>query len=194
MSTRLASAGVAVARDRAQALLADLPDRWAHTVGVARRAEEFAVILDEPEHDLLVIAAWLHDIGYSPAVAVHGFHPLDGAIYLDGHGWPARVSALVAHHSEARFVAREHGLQPATDRYPRELSALADALTYADQTTGPTGEPLSVRARMSEMLDRHGPDSAQARVHHLRAARLLAAATRVRARLLAAGAPYAAGL
>jgi HD superfamily phosphodiesterase len=32
--------------------------------------------------DLLEAAAWLHDIGYSPEIAVSGFHPLDGARYL----------------------------------------------------------------------------------------------------------------
>ena len=30
----------------------------------------------------MTAAAWLHDIGYAPAVDDTGFHPLDGARYL----------------------------------------------------------------------------------------------------------------
>jgi hypothetical protein len=42
---------------------------------------------------------------------------------------------------------------------------LADALTYADQTTGPNGEPMTIEARISDMLRRHGPNSPNAKVH-----------------------------
>ncbi|WP_349497869.1 HD domain-containing protein [Actinoallomurus iriomotensis] len=63
------------ARDLARQLLErPLPRRWAHTQGVAGRAESLA-----GEADLLAAAAWLHDIGYSPEVVDTGFHPLDGA-------------------------------------------------------------------------------------------------------------------
>lgn len=83
-----------------------------------------------------VAAAWLHDIGYGAAAVRTGLHPLDGADFLDSHGWPERLSALVAHHSGARFVADELGLGLSMRRYPYESSTVSDALTYADQTIG----------------------------------------------------------
>ena len=60
---------------------------------------------------------------------------------------------------------------------------MADALTYADQTTGPYGRAMSIEKRMREMLARHGPDSANARVHHVRRPYLTAVAQPVRQRL-----------
>jgi hypothetical protein len=57
---------------------------------------------------------------------------------------------------------------------------VADALTYADQTIG---RRVDVHARMADMLDRHGPSSPNARVHHLRGAVPAAVAERVERRL-----------
>jgi hypothetical protein len=39
---------------------------------------------------------------------------------------------------------------------------VAEALTYADQTTGPDGHQMDVADRLAEMLRRHGPDSPNA--------------------------------
>jgi putative nucleotidyltransferase with HDIG domain len=180
---RQANPRVNVARSLAAMLLAELPERWSHTVAVARRAHELAATVEAEQRDVLLVAAWLHDIGYGPEVVCTGFHPLDGASYLDRHGWPPRVAGLVAHHSGAHLVAPEHGLVAALNRYPREESPVSDALAYADQTVGPAGLRLPIRARMSEMLRRHGPGSAQAKAHHLRGPFLLAAAERVERRL-----------
>ena len=83
----------------AEHLLSPLPDRWLHTQAVARRAEELAVTVDPSDRNVLVAAAWLHDIGYSPLAHATGFHPLDGARYLEAHGWAPRISGLVAYHS-----------------------------------------------------------------------------------------------
>jgi uncharacterized domain HDIG len=174
---------VRVARALAESLLAELPDRWAHTVGVARRAEELAGTVDPADRVVLVVAAWLHDIGYGGAVADTGFHPLDGARYLEWHGWPRRVTALVAHHSGAEFLARAQGLDAELARYPREESPVADALAYADQTTGPTGDRVTVEERLAEVLVRHGPGSAHARAHRLRGPYLLEVGERVERRL-----------
>lgn len=126
---------------------------------------------------------WLHDIGYGAAAVRTGFHPLDGADFLAGHGWPERLSALVAHHSGARFVADALGLGVLMRRYPYELSPVSDALTYADQTVGQYGRRLDLAERMADMLRRHGPQSANARAHPQRAPYLLAVADRVEARL-----------
>jgi len=104
---------------------------------------------------------------------------VDGAVDLDRGGWPRRVCSLVAHHSGADFVARARGLSAALDRYPADRSPVSDALTYADQTVGPRGQRVSIDERMAEMLARHGRDSIQAAVHHLRAPYLRAVAERV---------------
>src|SRR6266508_2813515 len=111
------------ARDVAQAVLSGLPSRWRHTVGVARCAEELAATLDADDGEQLVAAAWLHDIGYAEDLVDTGFHPLDGARFLDRHRWPSRISALVAHHSGAAFVATARGpyLLAVAERVERQL-------------------------------------------------------------------------
>lgn len=178
------------ARDLAQILLDGQTERWRHTIGVARRAEDLGGTVDD-EAEILISAAWLHDIGYSPAVHDTGFHPLDGARYLDRHRWPTQLSALVAHHSGARFVAAvldsRRGLPTALDGYPREESAVSDALTYADQTVGPAGRRMTLQERATDMLDRHGPDSPNAQVHDVRWPYLVEVADRVERRLHSAG-------
>jgi putative nucleotidyltransferase with HDIG domain len=169
------------ARELAAHLLGTMGDRWRHTIAVAARAAELAATVASTDRDLLVSAAWLHDIGY--ATPVTGFHPLDGARHLDRLGWPGRISALVAHHSGARFAAEVLGLADALDTYPREAGPVADALTYADQTVDNRGRRVSVRDRLADMLHRHGPDSPNAKAHHLREPHLLTIAGRVEARL-----------
>jgi hypothetical protein len=183
MGAVVAGGRVTVARTLAEILLKPLPGRWRHTIGVAGRAEELRDTVDPADHDVLLVCAWLHDVGYSPLAHETGFHPLDGAAYLLRQGWPVRVAGLVAHHSGAHFMARAQGFQDALDGYPAELSALADALTYADQSTGPDGQRLPIRLRMAEMLARHGPASVQAQVHPVRGPYLLAVADRVERRL-----------
>lgn len=175
---------VRTAQDTARHLLSGLDDRWQHTQGVARRAAELADLLDA-DPDVLVTAAWLHDIGYAGCLGVTGFHPLDGADYLVGHGWPVRIAGLVAHHSGARFVAAARGLARALAAYPDEGGPIADALTYADQTVGPRGERVTQQERYAEMLHRHGPQSWNAKADHLRAPYLRAVVGRVEARLSA---------
>jgi putative nucleotidyltransferase with HDIG domain len=183
MGTTGASARVNAARTLAEVLVGELGDRWVHTIGVAQRAEELSLTVAPGDREVLVVAAWLHDVGYSPGLQTSGFHPLDGATYLHQHGWPDRVCALVAHHSGARFVARALGMHHVLDRYPHEQSPVSDALTYADQTIGPQGQPVSLDERMAEVLTRRGANSPHAKVHHLREPHLRAVAERVQRRL-----------
>ncbi|GAB2450834.1 HDIG domain-containing protein [Streptosporangium sandarakinum] len=148
------------ARDLAETLLCKpLPRRWAHTQGVAARAESLAPILGE-EADLLTAAAWLHDIGYAPDLVDTGFHPLDGARYLrDVHQADARLCRLVAHHSCAVYEATERGLLDALNaEFGLERPELVTALTYADMTTSPDGLPLDVADRLAEIHSRYGPE------------------------------------
>jgi putative nucleotidyltransferase with HDIG domain len=159
-----------------------LGDRWLHTAGVASRAAELAGPLGL-DADVLVAAAWLHDIGYAGVAVATGFHPLDGARFLAGQLRPRRVVGLVAQHSGARFVATALGLGAALAAYPDEGGLTADALTYADQTVGPTGRRVTLEQRRAEMIRRHGPGSWNARVDHTRGPVLRAAAARIERRL-----------
>ena len=133
-------------------------DRWLHVQAVAIRADELRPAVAGADESLLVTAAWLHDIGYSPALRETGFHPLDGVRYVARAGHP-REAELVAHHSGARFVAEIRGLVGELAGFAFVEDPLTDALTYADQRVGPRGERLSVADRLAEAVVRHGPDA-----------------------------------
>jgi putative nucleotidyltransferase with HDIG domain len=173
------------ARDLAEMLLVELPERWQHTAGVAERAERISATVASGDADVLVAAAWLHDIGYAATIRDTGFHPLDGARHLRRLAWPSRIAGLVAHHSEAMCVAHVNGLQHALAEFPRESTEVSDGLTYADQTVGPYGRSMDFESRMADMLRRHGPGSPNAAVHSRRAPLLRAAVQRVGSRLAA---------
>jgi HD domain len=95
----------------AQSLLQEsLPRRWAHVQGVATRARSLAPVLGA-DGDLIEAAAWLHDTGCAPGLAITGLHALDGARYLrDTQHADAMLCRLVAHHSYAIVEAAERGL------------------------------------------------------------------------------------
>jgi HD domain len=134
-----------------------LPRRWRHVQAVAAQADRLS-FLPEVSGELLVAAAWLHDIGYAPRLAVTGFHPLDGARFLRDKGAGDRLASLVAHHSCAVHEARVRGLEEVLlAEFEREDSPTYDALVSCDLTTGPDGEPLTYQARMDEIGQRYGP-------------------------------------
>lgn len=143
----------------AEKLLAPLGDRWHHTQAVADRARKLAGTVASADHDVLVAAAWLHDVGYAPQLAVTRFHPLDGARHLASQGFGGRLCALVAHHSGARFEAAERGLSEQLAQYVLEDSPVMDALITADLTTNPQGQPVSFEDRVAEILQRYEPGS-----------------------------------
>ena len=70
---------VAWAAREAELRLSPLGNRWAHTQAVAARAQAVTAVVPEADRELLVAAAYLHDIGYAADLAGSGFHPLDGA-------------------------------------------------------------------------------------------------------------------
>ncbi|MEU4594944.1 HD domain-containing protein [Micromonospora aurantiaca (nom. illeg.)] len=81
------------AKDLAGSLL-DSPKmarRWTHVQGVGRRATELTSTVAPADRDLLVAAAWLHDVGYAPDLVDTGLHSLDGARYLRRNGYPLRL-------------------------------------------------------------------------------------------------------
>ncbi|WP_337062886.1 HD domain-containing protein [Kineococcus sp. G2] len=182
---------VAAAERLARELLRDLHPRWEHTRAVAARAAAGAAAVAPQDRPVLVAAAWLHDVGYAPDLRASGFHPLDGADHLREAGWPRLLACLVAHHSGARFAAQVRGLTDALSAHddPRALAgAIADALTWADQTVSAGGEVVDVEERLADVLRRHGPDSPNARCHHLRGPYVRGAVRRTEDRLRRAGA------
>jgi hypothetical protein len=118
------------------------------------QARRIGKILNEEERELLLAAAYLHDIGYAPELRKTGFHPLDGASYIRSCGHE-RLAYLVAHHFAARFEAQLRGCEPLLNTFLRERSPLFDALEYCDCTTGPTGEHISLKQRAAEIRSRY---------------------------------------
>ncbi|MGW8875660.1 HD domain-containing protein [Streptomyces mirabilis] len=168
-----------------ESLLSDpLPRRWAHSLGVAKAARSLGAILGD-DAELLEAAAVLHDIGYSPAIAVTGFHPLDGARFLrDQEGADERVVRLVAHHSCALLEAEERGLrQELEGEFDLERPDLVDALLYSDMTTTPDGTRTTPAERLDEVVQRYGPDTIVGRFIQRAAPEIHAAAKRVEERM-----------
>lgn len=138
--------------------LADvLPRRWAHVQGVARRARELRP-MSGSDADLLEAAAVLHDVGYAPDIAHTGFHPLDGARFLQEINAPLRLVNLVAHHSYAALEAELRGLSEELSEYEDERGSIRDALWYCDMTITLDGEPIDARDRIAEIEHRYGHD------------------------------------
>lgn len=178
---------VAEARELARGLLADaLPRRWAHVQGVARQAEHTAGRLGYRD-GVLAAAAWLHDIGYAPAITDTGFHPLDGARYLRRRAVNEQIIRLVAHHSYALLEAAERGLgdQLVTEFPPPADPVLADALCYADMTTSPDGDRVEAADRLAEIQARYGPGDPVTRFIDRARPDILAAVSRTSRRLAA---------
>jgi hypothetical protein len=163
-----------------------LPRRWEHSRAVARAARRLAPILGD-DADVLLAAAWLHDIGYAPDLVVTGFHPLDGARYLrDAEAEHADdlLSRLVAHHAGASNEAEERGLaEELAAEFAPPPPHLADALIYCDMTTGPDGQDMPVGQRIDEIIERYGPDDLVTRAILTSAPDLTAAVARVTRRL-----------
>ena len=89
-------------------------------------------------------AAWLHDTGYAPGLAVTGLHALDGARYLrDAQHAGAMLCRLVAHHSYAIVEAGERGLagvlgsSRSKGDSPRSITATAPGASSAGQSSVP---------------------------------------------------------
>ena len=182
-------ADVSRAAELAEQRLGGMGDRWLHTQAVAARARSASPAVAPDDRDLLVAAGWLHDIGYADSVAETGLHPLDGAEYLTRLGFAPRLVALVAHHSCARFEAAERGLKEPLATYARETGPVADALIYADMTTGPTGETVTVTDRIAEILERYPPEHPVHQAIARASAELVASVHRTQQRLGAVGQP-----
>jgi HD domain len=141
-------------------LLQGVGSRLDHSACVALQIRRAAGILEPEWRSALEAAAWLHDIGYKPELALTAFHPLDGARWLRDHSWPTETCRLVAWHTESVEEARLYGLDRELaaefDRPPRLASA---ALAWADLTSSPAGERWEVEHRLADILQRYPPGS-----------------------------------
>ncbi len=147
------------AAPNAERLLSPLGNRWRHVRQVAEQARQVAKAVPPADRDLLVAAAYLHDVGYAPALAVTGFHPLDGARWVRDHGPGGRLARLVAHHSCAIYEAQVRGfLDVLVAEFEPEESATYDALVFCDMATGPTGKTVTFEERIEDIYERYGPD------------------------------------
>lgn len=164
-----------------------LPQRWAHTQGVAERAVEVREVLGL-DAGLLRAAATLHDVGYAPRLAATGFHPLDGARFLrDEHAADKRLVRLVANHSFALLEAEERGLRQelATEFPLLDEPLLVDALVYCDMATTPDCDRTTAQDRVAEIVSRYGDDSVVGRFIRRAAPEIFASVERVEAALAA---------
>lgn len=173
-------------------LARSLPRRFAHVLGVGRKAQLAAALFDPGDREILVASALLHDVGYAPRLATTGFHPLDGARFIaDAHA-DGRLCALVAHHSCAYREAELRGLSAELARWTDESTPLRDALWWADMTTTPDGEPTNVHDRIEEIEKRYGPEDLVTFFIRQAKPELVGAVERTEERLRAAGVDYTA--
>lgn len=146
------------AAGRAEALLGPMERRWRHSEAVAAVARSVTPCFEGVDGDVLVAAAYLHDIGYSAGLVVTGFHALDGARYLREAG-EERLAGLVAYHTGSVHEARLRGLEQELGEFDDEHSTVSAALSYCDLVTGPDGQRVTPEARFSDVEKRHGETS-----------------------------------
>jgi HD domain len=171
----------------AERFLSPLGPRWSHVQQVGEQARRIAHVVPPTDRDLLMAAAYLHDVGYAPELAETGFHPLDGARWIRDHGPGGRLAHLVAHHSCAVYEAQVRGLREILlSEFEPEESATYDALVFCDLTTGPRGESLSFDERISDIYERYGPDHEVTRALDLSRSALESCHARTLARLTGA--------
>jgi putative nucleotidyltransferase with HDIG domain len=163
-------------------LLRDQPRRLAHSEEAGRRAMAVAArIPGRIDGELVVAAALLHDVGYSPDVKRTGFHPLDGALFLARTDWPDALVRLVAHHSHATLIAPYHGAGAHLAVIPPLHGLETDVVTYADVTAGRRGTGSTVQDRIAEMRSRQERSKVPAEVREARYALLADTVRRVEA-------------
>ena len=169
------------ARELAYQLVGQLRPRWDHVWAAGHRAEDLCGTTGLGEH--IAVAAWLHDIGYGSAVVRTGFHPLDGAQFLDEKQAPSEITRLVAWHTGAGCEAHQRGLFAQLAAFPQPDPDSLDALTMIDLATGPSGQAVLDTERISEILSRYAKDHPVHRAVSLSKQSVLTASHRAKARL-----------
>lgn len=148
---------IVTARALAFSVVGGVNPRWDHVQVVGHRAEDLAAKHPVVE-ETVVVAAWLHDVGYGPRLRKTGHHALDGATFLLARDCQLDVVRLVAHHTGAAAEAVERGL---TENFavfePPDPQSL-DILTMIDLSVGPDGSPIVDKDRISEILKRYSDE------------------------------------
>jgi len=142
-------------RELAREFLGDLGPRWAHVQAVAKAVAPWRLAPETME--LITDAAWLHDIGYAPAIRDTGMHAIDGARFLDRDGAPKILVSLVAFHTGAEQEADERGLMHELMDFDRPDQDDLDLLILADLVSGPNGQRLNPTERLDEIFHRYEP-------------------------------------
>lgn len=144
----------------ATTLLTGVGTRLPHSLAVGQRAAQIVQHWPDLDPDLVTAAGYLHDIGYSPTLHRTGWHPLDGAIWLADHDYPTELCSLVLWHSAAWHEGRLRGLyDQAVDQGGPARHTAADAvIAAADLQTSPTGHPMTIDERITEIRTRYAPD------------------------------------
>jgi hypothetical protein len=151
--------------------------------GVAGRAA-LPRLCEASWRESLIIAAWMHDIGYARPLVDTGFHPIDGARHLRRLGVDEAIVGLVAHHSCARIEAGLRGLDGVLrDEFPRDDRLPHDELCFCDMTTSPDGELVDVDERLAEIKERYGAGTVVHRFVEIAGDELVATVRRVEASL-----------
>ena len=166
----------------AQECVGMLDRRWAHVRGVGRTAEQLAA-LSHLVTEVVVRAAWLHDVGYGPDIQSSGFHALDGARYLAKLGVDPGVVSLVAFHTGATYEAKERQLSAELAEFEEPDPSDLDLLTLIDLGTSPDGAPIVDSVRLDEVLRRYQSNDPVARAVGRSKPSLLAASRRAKERL-----------
>ena len=182
MSTTRNKSDAALLADQ---LLSGVGTRLAHSAMVASQAERACCLLDGEWRRVIVDAAWLHDVGYSLRVNRTGFHALDAARWLRDRGWKTAICRLVAWHTESDVEGGLRGLgeELAAEFEPPPTIAAA-ALTWADLTSSPSGEPCTPDDRITDILRRYPPDSIVHRAITIATPRLRSVSEEIDARLV----------
>lgn len=141
-----------------QTVFSGEPARLAHILTVATQvrttAQQLAGGSGTPDVDLAYRSALLHDIGYAEALYDTGFHPIDGAQYLQRKGY-ADIADFIICHSNSPEQALLRGL-PAIS-VSRHI--IADLITYWDVQVTQGGKLVSYTERMEDIRKRYGEES-----------------------------------
>jgi hydroxymethylpyrimidine pyrophosphatase-like HAD family hydrolase len=148
-----------------ETLFAEHMPRLAHMRDASAFARDLRASfgMDAVHGELLERSSLLHDVGYAPALRRFGYHPLDGALYLDGHGEHPWVVEGVLRHSQAdrrtdRFpgVSEEYALRSSIP----EAAWLVRAVTVCDWRSAGVGGRVSFSRRVQDIALRnpHNPD------------------------------------
>jgi len=166
-------------------LAGPLPGRWQHVRGVIARAETVGerLGLATVEHEVLIAAAALHDIGLAPDVAATKASFLDGARWLAARAVPARIVDLVAHCDCGLVESTLRGYGDEYRAFNDERSPTRDALWYCCLTTAADGSATTLADRTAAWSTTYAGDGIIARYAVLARAELEGAVARTEDRL-----------